>query len=135
MRVLFVCLHGAAKSVIAVEQFRQLAAEAGLSWEALSAGVEPDDEVPARVVQALRDEGIDLSGFHPRRVTPELVGDATHVVSFGCDLSELAPGGAEIEQWGEVPAVSDGYETARTAIAERVRALVERLASRPTTEV
>src|SRR5258705_5533438 len=40
-RVLFVCLHGAAKSVIGAAHFRRLAAARGLSIGAVAAGTEP----------------------------------------------------------------------------------------------
>src|SRR5262252_2600344 len=43
-RVLFVCLHGAAKSVIAAAHFRRLAAAQGLAMDAVAAGTEPDVE-------------------------------------------------------------------------------------------
>ena len=44
-RVLFVCLHGAAKSVVAAAHFRRLAAARGLSMTAVAAGTEPDAEL------------------------------------------------------------------------------------------
>ena len=37
-RVLFVCLHGAAKSVVAAAHFRRLAAARGLAIDAVAAG-------------------------------------------------------------------------------------------------
>src|SRR5215207_1472346 len=43
-RVLFVCLHGAAKSVVGAAHFRRLAAARGLDIDAVAAGTEPDDE-------------------------------------------------------------------------------------------
>src|SRR4029453_17394056 len=46
-RVLFVCLHGAAKSVVAAAHFRRLASARGLSISAVAAGTEPDAEVAA----------------------------------------------------------------------------------------
>jgi hypothetical protein len=57
--VFFVCLHGSAKSVIAAEQLRRLAAARGVSIAVHSAGLEPDDAIPPRVVQGLLEEGID----------------------------------------------------------------------------
>lgn len=52
--VLFVCLHGAAKSVLAAADFERLAAERGLDLVADSAGTEPDPEIAPGVVAALR---------------------------------------------------------------------------------
>ena len=46
-RVLFVCLHGAAKSVVAAAHFRRLAAARGLAIGAVAAGTEPDAELGA----------------------------------------------------------------------------------------
>ena len=52
--VLFVCLHGSAKSVIASQYFRRLAAERGLAADTGSAGTEPDAEIPPGVARGLR---------------------------------------------------------------------------------
>src|SRR5205814_1901288 len=49
-RVLFVCLHGAAKSVIAAAHFRRLAGARGLTIDAVAAGTAPQAELaPAAV--------------------------------------------------------------------------------------
>src|SRR5919197_3449433 len=44
-RVLFVCLHGGAKSVVAAAHFRRLAAARGLSVDAVAAGMETDAQL------------------------------------------------------------------------------------------
>jgi IPT/TIG domain len=49
---------------------------------------------------------------------------ASTIVSFGPELSHLAPENAHIERWEGIPAVDDGYEAARTAILARLRRLV-----------
>ena len=59
-RVLFVCLHGSAKSLIALEHFRRLAAERGIAVEAAAAGTAPDAEIPPHVVQGPLGDGIDV---------------------------------------------------------------------------
>ena len=124
--VVFVCLHGAAKSVIAAACLRRLSAERGLNIRAASAGMDPEDEVPPRVVDALLSDGMDVRGYRPRRVTREELATAWRVVSFGCDLSPLAPPGLAVLQWGDVPPVSVGFPAARDAIAARVRQLLDR---------
>jgi protein-tyrosine-phosphatase len=48
-RVLFVCLHGSAKSLIALEHFRHLAQQRGVDVQADWAGIEPDAEIPPRL--------------------------------------------------------------------------------------
>ena len=100
--VLFVCLHGSAKSLIAAEHFRGLARQRGLALEAASAGVEPDAEIPPGVVKGLRGDGIDVAGRRPRPLTREELAGARHVVSFGCDLSALVPPETKVERWDDV---------------------------------
>jgi len=51
--VVFVCLHGAAKSVIAAAYLRRLAGEMGLDAGATSAGIDPEPEVPPTVAEVL----------------------------------------------------------------------------------
>jgi arsenate reductase (thioredoxin) len=125
VKVLFVCLHGSAKSLIAAEYFNRLAASRGLGARATSAGTEPDDEIPARVAQGLRTDGSEVEGRRPRRPTPADVVGAAAVVTFGCELGELASRASRIERWDDVPAVSEDFTRARDAIVVRVAALLE----------
>jgi len=121
--ILFVCLHGAAKSVIAASHCQRLASEAGLEIRATFAGTEPDAEIAPAAAAGLRAEGMDVGDHRPHRVTPEEIARAWRVVSFGCDLEALAPG-FRPERWDDVPAVSDGYRAARDAIVTRLPGLL-----------
>ena len=123
-RILFVCLHGAAKSVLAAADCERLAAARGMRVSADFAGTEPDPAVAPKVVAALRAEGIELGGKTPRLVTREDVAGADRVVAFGCDLGAAAPDGVEVEQWTDVPAVSDDLPTARAAIRGHLEQLL-----------
>lgn len=123
--VLFVCLHGSAKSVIAMQHLRRLAASRGLELGAASAGIDPDSEIPPHVVAGLRDDGFDSEGLSPRRLTEGDLREAARVISFGCDLGQLSPAGCEIERWDDVPLVSNGYAEARSAIVARVTGLLD----------
>ncbi len=123
--VLFVCLHGSAKSLIAAEQFNRLAAARGLTARAVSAGTEPDDAIPPRVTQGLRADGIDVEGRRPRRPTQADVDGSAIVVTFACDLGDLASRASRVERWDDVPAVSEDFKRARDVIVARVTALLE----------
>jgi arsenate reductase len=123
--VLFVCLHGSAKSLIAAEYFNRLAGARGSKAQATSAGTEPDDAIPPRVVQGLREDGIEVEGRRPRRPTGDDVEGAAVVVTFGCDLGDLTPRGRRIERWDDVPAVSENFQRARDAIVARVTTLLD----------
>lgn len=129
--VLFVCLHGSAKSVIAAHHLERLARERGLHVECASAGVDPDAAVPPHVIEGLRRDGFDHDGNPPRRATPELLARADVVVSFGCDLSALGSSSEAVVRWDGVPDVSDGYTAAREEISRRVRRLLEDLEQHP----
>ena len=124
-KVLFVCLHGAAKSVLAAADFERLAKERRLPIAAESAGTEPDPEIAPKVLAALKAEGVDLSGQKPRLVTREMAAGATRIVAFGCALGVAAPEGAKVEQWEDVPNVSDGLPAARATIRERLERLLD----------
>jgi protein-tyrosine-phosphatase len=123
----FVCQHGSAKSVVASEHFRRLAVEHGLDVDVASTGTEPDAEIPRRVVEGLLGDGIDVRGLAPRPATRAALQHASRIISFGCDLRQVAPAGVPVERWDDVPAVSDGYARARDAILGRVRTLVDEL--------
>ena len=124
-RILFVCLHGAAKSVLAAADCERLAAARGLHITADFAGTEPDADIAPAVAAALRADGMDLGGKKPRLVTAGDVAAADQVVAFGCDLGVANSLGALVEQWPDVPAVSDGLPVARAAIRARLEQLID----------
>jgi protein-tyrosine-phosphatase len=124
-RVLFVCLHGAAKSVIGAAHFRRLAAARGLSVSAVAAGTEPDPQLAPGAVKGLAGDGLEPSPARPRPVTLYDLESAARVVSFGCDIRPRQ--GQRVDQW-DVPAVSEGYEAARDRIMANVDRLVADLA-------
>ena len=125
--VLFVCLHGSAKSFIAARHFERMAAARGLSVQARSAGLEPDPVVPPHVIAGLAADGIEVLTAIPAKATAELAEDVSRVVAFGCDVS-AAGIERDVIQWPDVPAVSDGYGPARDAIVVRLHALLNELA-------
>ena len=123
--IVFVCLHGAAKSVIAAAYWNRFAAERGVETRATAAGIEPEPEIPPSVRDGLGKDGLEVEALRPRRVTADELSTAAHIVSFGCDLDKLAPPGRWVERWDDVPAVSDGFREARDAIVVRVRGLLD----------
>jgi arsenate reductase len=124
-KVLFVCLHGSAKSLIAAEHFNRLAVARGLAARATSAGTEPDDAIPPHVIKGLAGDGIDVTGRRPRRPTPAEIEGAAAVVTFGCDLGALGSGAPRVIRWDDVPAVSEDFARARDAIVARVGGLLQ----------
>ena len=125
-RVLFVCLHGAAKSVVGAAHFRRLATERGLAIDAATAGTEPDAELAPAAVKGLAADGLTATPGRPRPVTLFDLESAARVVSFGCDVAPAR--GRQVDQW-DVPAVSDGYPAARARIVTNLERLVAELAA------
>jgi protein-tyrosine-phosphatase len=124
--VLFVCRHGAAKSVLAAAGLRRLAADRGLRILVDSAGIEPDPAVSPPVAHALHRDGIDLAGLGPRLVRAADLASASKVITFDLEPAELPIAGAEVERWDDVPPVGDAPEGARAVIARHLDDLVDR---------
>jgi arsenate reductase (thioredoxin) len=127
-RVLFMCPHGAAKSILASSYFEKLAKERGLNVRVDSAGTEPDAEISPKVAAHLKERGYPVRAAKPRRVTNADMADADLVISIGCDLSGVPAPSGELRRWDEVPALSDDFAKADAAILARVTALVDELA-------
>jgi arsenate reductase (thioredoxin) len=128
--LLFLCPHGAAKSVIAAVYCRRLVAQHGLDLDVTSAGTEPDVAVAPAVVELLRAEGLDVAHDQQRAVSREALGAAFRVISMGCDVSDLAPPGTIVEHWNDVPSPSQDLIAACNRISTHVEQLIAGLLGR-----
>ena len=125
--VLFVCVHNAGRSQMAAGLLRHLA---GDDVSVRSAGSEPADHLNPRVVEAMKEIGIDISAELPKPMTGNMVKAADVVITMGCgDACPIYPG-KRYEDWElEDPAGKD-LETVRRIrddIEARVRRLVAEL--------
>ena len=125
--ILFLCPHGAAKSVLASAYFQRAARERGLNVRVITAGTEPDPAVAPKVAAHLKTQGYDVPIATPRRVTAADLAAADVVVSIGCDVKGLPPPRGSLRQWDDVPAPSEDFAAADAKIKERVIALVVEL--------
>jgi protein-tyrosine-phosphatase len=125
--ILFLCPHNAAKSVIAAAYFNRLVEQCGLPFIADSAGTEPSAAVSPAVAELLQREGIDVSRHQPRRVTADELAQAYRVISLGCTPEELGLAPECVEQWFDVPLVSQDLEGARAVIHTHIAACVAAL--------
>lgn len=124
--VLFMCPHGAAKSLMASAYFQKMAKERGLNVRVDSAGTEPDEQLSKGVVAHLQKNGYAIPIEKPRAATAADMSTADVVISIGCDLSKLpAPKGA-LKNWN-VPDFSANFDAADQAIREQVAKLVDEL--------
>lgn len=122
--VLFMCPHGAAKSVLAAAAFTQAAAAHGLPVHATCVGTEPDPELAPAVVALLDREGIKPPIERPQLVTHEILAGAQRVISLGCPRAALPLEPAQWEMWNDVPQPSEDLEKAWRIIQRHVDQLV-----------
>ena len=125
--VLFLCVHNAGRSQMALGWFTKLAGDQAIAW---SGGSEPGAGVNPVAVAAMQEVGIDISQEFPKPWTDEFVKAADVVVTMGCgDACPIFPG-KEYEDWAlDDPAVMtlDGVRIVRDDIGQRVRDLLNRL--------
>lgn len=125
--VLFMCPHGAAKSVLASAYFQRLAKERGLNVRVESAGTEPDTEVAPAVRRHLTEQKYAIPTDRPHKVTSDDIASADIVVSIGCNLRGLHVPATALRTWDDVPSPSENFAAADKAIRKRVLDLVEEL--------
>ncbi len=104
---------------------------AGGRHDVRSAGSRPAQHVHSNVVEAMREEGIDLSGRVPRGLDRADAEWADVVVTMGCgDECPFVPGRRYVDWELDDPAGKDLEETRRVRdeIEARVAALISELA-------
>jgi protein-tyrosine-phosphatase len=125
--VLFLCVHNAGRSQMALGWFNHLAGDRAVAW---SGGSEPGTEINPAAVAAMAEVGIDITQEFPKPWTTEIVQAADVVITMGCgDACPFYPG-TRYEDWElEDPAGQgvDAVRPIRDEIAERVRALLASL--------
>jgi arsenate reductase len=127
--VLFMCPHGAAKSLMASAYFQKVAKERGLNVRVDSAGTEPDAQLSKGVVAHLEKNGYAIPVEKPRAATAADMNGADVIISIGCDLSRLPAPRGVVKNWN-VPDFSADFAAAEHAIREQVNQLVEELLQR-----
>jgi len=124
--IIFVCEHGAAKSILAATYFNKMAREKDLSLTAIARGTHPDAELSDKTVAGLHAEGLTPTESIPIQLEPIDLESAQWVVSF-CALPEGHHQQTKVEYWEDVPPISEDYERARAAIIEHLKELMNHL--------
>ena len=126
--VLFLCVHNAGRSQMALGFFQHLAGDRAVAW---SGGSEPGVTVNPAAVAAMAERGIDISKEFPKPWTDETVRAADVVITMGCgDACPIFPG-KRYEEWVlDDPAGQDvaSVRPIRDEIERRVRTLLDELA-------
>jgi protein-tyrosine-phosphatase len=129
--VLFLCVHNAGRSQMALGWLNHLSEGRAIAW---SGGSEPANEINPSAVAAMAEIGVDITTEYPKPWTDETVRAADVVVTMGCgDTCPYYPG-KRYEDWElDDPAGKDVAEVRpiRDEIGRRVRELLASLDARP----
>ena len=121
--VLFVCIHNAGRSQMAAGYLRHLA---GDRIEVRSAGSMPADQINPIAVEAMREEGIDITAEQPKVLTPEAVQASDVVITMGCgDACPYYPG-KRYEDWKLDDPAGQGIDAVRP-IRDDIKIRIQKL--------
>jgi arsenate reductase len=125
--VLFLCVHNAGRSQMALGWFNHQAGDRAIAW---SGGSEPSTEINPAVVEVMAEVGISIVGEFPKPWTDEILRAADVVVTMGCgDACPIFPG-KRYEDWElDDPEGRDvdSVRSIRDEIGGRVRGLLASL--------
>lgn len=127
--IVFVCEHGAAKSLIATAYFNKLASERGMTVRATFRGVSPQEALSVRAVEGLRADGLLIPDGKPTAIGQDDVAGASHIFAIGCALPQQAAASGKAADWTDVPD-GKGYGPMRDAIVAHVRTLLDEIQRR-----
>lgn len=130
--VLFVCVHNAGRSQMAAGYLRHLA---GGQIEVLSAGSAPADSINSVAVEAMKEDGVDITSEAPKILTTDAVQESDVVITMGCgDACPVFPG-KRYEDWKLDDPAGQGIESVRPIrddIKARIRTLITELTPQTT---
>ncbi|WP_430867093.1 arsenate reductase ArsC [Demequina aurantiaca] len=125
--VLFLCVHNAGKSQMALGFFEKLAGDRAIAW---SGGSEPGNSLNKYSVEAMTEVGIDITGEFPKPWTEETLRAADVIVTMGCgDACPVYPGKRYLDWELQAPPGNsiENVRPVRDDIERRVRALLAEL--------
>lgn len=131
-RVVFACVHNAGRSQMAAALFNA-AADPSLA-RAISAGTAPADQVHPRVVESMRELGLDLRHTRPQRLTDDLASGATMLITMGCGEACPHVPGLRRDDWpldDPKGGTAEQVRAIRDDIVQRVRLLLEQQGWQP----
>ena len=129
-RILFICEHGAAKSLMAATYFNHLAEKRGLPILAIARGTSPNPAIPSNVLKGLAEEGLTPATSTPLPFTEADLPGVIQVITFDQpQLADRVPKDVQWATWDALPAVSADFGAARQAILGRVSDLIAAIAA------
>src|SRR5699024_7523203 len=121
--VLFVCVHNAGRSQMAAGYLRQSGQG---RIEARSAGSAPRAHLNPMAVEAMAEEGIDITSATPAILTTDAVKASDVVITMGCgDACPIFPG-KRYEDWKLDDPAGQGIEAVRV-IRDDIKSRIQQL--------
>jgi len=127
--IIFICEHGAAKSIVSAAYFNRLATERHLNFRAIARGTNPDKEISQKVQDGLQKDGLVSGEPVPKKISKADLAGARRVITF-CSLPDDYAGNIRVEHWDDLLWESDEYGQSRDRIIERLGRLLEELKSK-----
>lgn len=128
-KIIFVCQHGAAKSVIAASYFNKLANDRKLGYTAECRGIDPDSVVSPSAREGLSKDHLFDPQTKPQKFVPGDTANVERIILFAPMPSEWNTT-IKTENWSQVENVDADYLKRRDAIIKKINELLDNLEKR-----
>ena len=125
-KVIFVCEHGAGKSVVAATYFNKIARDRNLDWQASCRGMNPDEEVSDATKEGLHADRLLDPALKPKQLTTTDLDGVEKVIHF-TKLPDDLKLQSKSEDWTELPNLESGYKARRDALISKINQFFDKL--------
>jgi len=124
--ILFVCTANSGRSQMAEGFFNHLAQGKA---KAISAGTSPAEQVHPKIIELMREVGIDIRHQKPKQLTSDILQQADLVITMGCEAKNACPATfTETRDWDLEDPKGKSLEETRQ-IRDQIRVRIESLLS------
>jgi arsenate reductase (thioredoxin) len=125
-KIIFVCEHGAAKSVIAASYFNKIAKERNLDYVAECRGTNPDSVVSKSAREGLTRDHLFDPKTKPQKLLNSDTANVERIILFTTLPSDLKTD-IKTENWSNIQNVDADYDKRRNAIVKKINELLDSL--------
>jgi arsenate reductase len=118
-KVVFVCEHGAGKSVVAAAYFNKIAKDRNLDWEASCRGSNPDEEVSTPTNEGLKSDNLLDPALSPKKLSQSDTSNVEKIILF-TKLPDDFKTSIKSEDWSSLPNIDAKYEVRRDALIKKI---------------
>jgi len=125
-KIVFVCEHGAALSVVSAAYFNKIARDQHLDLYAIARGTTPQNDLAVSAREGLKADGVPFDTERPQALSSKDIAHARRIVSF-VPIPTRYSRAVPVETWDDVPPTGANYALARDAILRHLTALIRQL--------